>query len=181
MIYRVIFILILLSSCSRIEDRSFHDFKTEMNEFGSTVTYNKLAGKIDIQLKGLKDTIQLVELTIGTEIQSLDTLHDKLFFYKREALRKRYANGRFPLQLKGRLVFIDSVVCALDTSYLHQDFSRLLRISPLEEEKMIDQTWEDFYFKNIVWEMDLQKEFLIQTMARVKMAEKNVLLLYDTK
>ena len=148
MIYRVIFILILLSSCSRIEDRSFHDFKTEMNEFGSTVTYNKVAGKIDIQLKGLKDTIQLVELTIGREIQSLDTLDDKLFFYKREALRKRYANSRFPLQLKGRLVFIDSAISAIDTSYQHQDFSRLFKISLVEEEKEIKQSWEGFYFKN---------------------------------
>lgn len=181
MIYRVLFILILLSSCSRIEDRDFHDFKTEMNEYDNSTAYNKLVGKIDIPLMGLRDTIQLVELAISKEIQSLDTLDDKLLFYRREALRKRYVEGKFPLQLKGRLVFIDSAVSAIDTSYQHQDFSRLLRISPIEEEKDIKQPWEDFYFRNTALEMDMQKEFLMQTMARVKMAEKNVLLLYETK
>ena len=181
MIYRVTFILILISSCNQIEDRDLHDFQTEMTEFDTASTYHDLAGKIDISLMELKDTIQLVELTISKEIQSLDSLDDKLLFYRREALRKRYIDDRFPLQLKGRLVFIDSVVSAIDTSYIHQDFSRLLRISPIEEEKMIKESWEDFYFKNTFFEMDMQKEFLIQTMVRVKMAEKNVLLLYDTK
>ncbi len=181
MIYRVTFILILLSSCSRIEDRDFHDFKTEMSNYHSAATYDKLADKIDIPLMGLRDTIQLVELAISKEIQSLDTLDDRLLFYRREALRKRYADGRFPLQLKGRLVFIDSVVNAIDTSYQHQDFSRLFRISPIEQEKVIKQPWEDFYFRNTFLEMDMQNEFLMQTMARVKMAERNVLLLYETK
>ena len=181
MIYRVIFIFILLTSCSRIEDRDIHVFKTEMNEYDNSAAYNKLVGKIDIPLMGLRDTIQLVEIAIGKEIHSLDSLDDKLIFYRKEALRKRYVKSRFPLQLKGRLVFIDSMVNAIDTAYKHQDFSRHLRISPIEEEKMIDQTWEDFYFRNTALPMDFQKEFLIQTMARVKMAEKDVLLLYATK
>ncbi len=181
MMYRVTFILILLSGCYQIEDRNLHDYKTEMKAFGNTISYKKLKGKIDIPLMGLRDTIQLVELAIGREIQSLDSLDDKLLFNRKKALRKRYIDNRFPLRLKGRLIFIDSLVSAIDTTYKYQDFSRHLRISPLEEEKMIDQTWEDFYFKNIVWEMDMQKEFLIQTMARVKMAERNVLLLYETK
>ena len=173
--------MILLTSCGRIEDRDIHVFKTEMNEYDNTEAYSKLIGKLDLQLKGLKDTIQLAEIAIGKEIQSLDSLDDKLFFYRREALRKRYVKSSFPVQLKGRLVFIDSMVNAIDTAYKHQDFSRHLRISPIEEEKMIDQIWEDFYFRNTALEIDFQKEFLIQTMARVKMAEKNVLLFYDTK